>query len=89
MINLAKKIFFYIKNEGLVYTAKHIFRFIANPFLYKIRPKLMEIQKQKFVKKYNISFPRSDIFATPDYLDLNNLVNQINNHKPNLLMSLQ
>ena len=88
MINLAKKIFFYIKNEGLVYTAKHIFRFIANPILYKIRPKLMEIQKQKFVKKYNISFPASDIFLAPDYLDLNNLVNQINNHKPKCILEL-
>jgi len=88
MINLAKKIFFYIKNEGLIYTAKVIFRFIANPVLYKIRPKLMEIQKQKFVKKYNISFPESDIFLTPDYLDLNNLVNQINNHRPKCILEL-
>ena len=66
----------------------HLKQYFSNFFFYKIRPYLKKIKKKQFIKKYNISFTENKYFLYPDYLDLNNLVNQILKLKPQCVLEL-
>jgi len=83
-----KKFFFYLKNDGVIYTINHILRYLFNPLLYKIRPALMKFKKEQFKKKYNFIFPESTFLLPPDYLDLDNLINQTLQLKPKFVLEL-
>ena len=87
-MHFIKKFFFYLKNEGIFYTIKHLLRFFLNPVLYKVRPALMKIKKKQFQKKYDFIFPVSNFLLPPDYLDLDNLVAQTLKLKPKFVLEL-
>ena len=87
-MNSVKKFFYYLKNDGVIYVIGHLIRYFLNPFLYKIRPFLKKSKKKKFIKKYKFSFPESNYFLSPDYLDLNNLVDQTLKLKPQCVLEL-
>tara|TARA_B100001057_G_scaffold425276_1_gene448594 strand:- start:344 stop:1042 length:699 start_codon:yes stop_codon:yes gene_type:complete len=73
----------------------HLKVYFINFFFYKIRPTLKKIKKKQFINKYKISFSENK-FVLPqdnrplplDYLDLNNLVNQILKLKPQCVLEL-
>ena len=73
----------------------HLKVYFINFFFYKIRPSLKKIKKKQFINKYKISFSESKFVLPqdikplqPDYLDLNNLVNQILKLKPQCVLEL-
>jgi hypothetical protein len=87
-MTLIKKFFSSLKGEGLIYTFRHVVRYLFNPVLYKIRPFLMKRKKKEFIKKYNLVFPTNNNLLPADYLDLDNLVTQILKLKPKCVLEL-
>ncbi len=77
-----------LKNDGLKATLFLILRKITHPFFYKIRPILKYLKKNDFKKKYGFEIPYNSNFCSIDYLDIDNLVNQILKLKPKNVLEL-
>ena len=85
-INLLRKLFVNLKTKGGRETCKITYNYVYNVFKNTIRGHLNKSAKIRFQSNYPIDF--SEDLIPPDYLDLENLIKQITEKKPNVILEL-
>ena len=88
LINNIKKFIIHFKKNGILKALNITYNYLQIHIRRFIMSKLQTYYKNKIYKKYKISFNENSLLFNPDYIDLNNLINQINKLKPKHVLEL-
>ena len=88
LTNNIKKFIIHFKKNGIFKALYITYKYLNIKIWRFMIGKLQIYYKNKIYKKYKISFNENSLLFKPDYIDLNNLINQIIKIKPKHVLEL-